>query len=216
MKLSKMFLAGILALALVFGLALAGCGDGGGGGEETPANELSAGSWVDSRASPTTAFIFTNQAEGVQAGAKIAYWSTNLSEEQRSASSSEIMIRGTSYPYTYESNKLLLPGYVNFNRAKGTSGSSISGIWISSDVSSDSPRYTLLIIRTGTGTTYTSVGADNGGESAYTLTKDANTTYIKWSDLVPLPYSKTADPTQLALTAPNGIRISDLMTLDAW
>ncbi|MDR0721822.1 MAG: hypothetical protein LBF75_03365 [Treponema sp.] len=227
MKLSKTFLTGILALTLVFGMTLTGCdngssddgsGGGGGGGD----NSLT-GSWVDNRATPTRAFIFTDEADTAIAGAKVAYYSTNLTAG--GTAGNDVTIGGTAYTLTLAGNTLTLTGYdttvqgnpvdVIFDRVKGTSGSTIHGIWCSR-LASSHQKYTLLIIRSGNANVFTAVGSNNWGQSAYTLSSDANNTYIKWGNGNPVVYTKTTDPTGLDITPPVGQQITGLMTQPSW
>jgi hypothetical protein len=230
MKLSKTFLMGIPALALVFALTLVGCDNGstdtGGGGDDGGGSSNSlTGSWVDDRTTPNVAFIFTDVADTAITGAKIAYWSTNLNDEGTGspATGNDITINRTAYTYTLSGNTLTLDNYdagatqsnVTFDRAKGTSGSTMHGIWISR-LASTNQLYTLLIIRTGTARTFTSVGAGTGGEVAYSLSSNANTTYITWGNNNPTTYTKTADPTQLTITDPNGQQQPNLITQTSW
>jgi hypothetical protein len=194
MKLSKMFLAGIPALALVFGLTLVGCDDGSttDPAPTAPAagsNSLT-GSWVNNRTTPTQAFIFTD-VDAATAGAKVAYWSTNLSAQTTAASGTVVYINNVSYSYSMtDTNTLTVTAYgvdaagnvrnVPFKRAPGTSGSSMYGIWISNLPPSDN-GYTLLIIRSNTAATLTTVGQGSWGETYYSLMSDATGTSIKWS-----------------------------------
>jgi hypothetical protein len=225
MKLSKTFLTGILALALVFGITLAGCensagggsGDGGGGGDSL------LGSWVNNRGNPSQVFIFTDVSDTAITGAKVAYYSTNLTPENTDATGTQVTISGTAYTYTLSNNTLTLTGYkpaaggtaidVIFDRAKGTSGSTMHGIWVSRLASTDA-SYTLFIVRSGSAKTYTAVGSANWGESPYTLSGDANATYIKWGNGNPVTYTKTANPDNLDITPPGGGNtITGLITL---
>jgi hypothetical protein len=230
MKLSKTFLAGILALALVFGMTLAGC-DNGSTSDPAPApnNNPLAGSWVDTRTTPGVVFIFTDEADAAITGAKVAYWSTNLRDEGAAASATgtDVTIQGTSYTYSLSGNTLTVNAYgtapvgggtrpdVIFDRAKGTSGSTMHGIWISRLASSDL-QYTLLIIRTGTARTFTSVTSANGGEAAYSYQADATSTSIKWGNGNYNSYTKTSDPTQLTIPDPNGQQQPNLLTQPSW
>jgi filamentous hemagglutinin family protein len=219
MKLSKMFLAGILALALVFGMTLVGCDNGGGGGGGGGGGDSLTGSWVDNRNTPGIVFIFTDVADAAITGAKVAYWSTALNDEGTAASATgdTVTINGQPYSYKLTDNNTTMTvdnygGQTSaiFNRAKGTSGSTMHGIW------SHSGSSTLLIIRTGTGMTFTSVGAGNGGEIAYTLQADANATSIKWRNSNYNTYTKTTDPTQLTIPDPNGQQQTPLITQPSW
>jgi hypothetical protein len=228
MKLSKTFFAGIPALALVFGMILAGCDNGstdsGGGGGGGGNNSLT-GSWVDNRAIPTRAFIFTDVADAAITGAKVAYWSTNLISENTAATGTEVTIGGTAYTYTLSDNTMTVTNYginaagnaenVTFNRAKGTSGSTMHGIWISNLPSTDA-NYTMLIIRTSSANILSSVGSANMGEAAYALSSDANASYIKWGNGNPMGYIKDSDPTSLTITAPNNQQIAGLITQPGW
>jgi hypothetical protein len=223
MKLSKTFLTGILVFALVFGMTLAGCDNGttsddnGGGG-----NPL-LGSWVNNRANPRQVIIFTDVADAAVAGAKVAYYSANLTREQTAATGTQVTIGGADYTYSLVSNVLTVDSYgqagaagnrpdVIFDRAKGTSGSTMHGIWISR-LAANNQSYTLLVIRTGTAATYTAVGSNNWGESPYTLSGDANTTYIKWGAGNPVAYTKTTNPDELSIPLPAGGQPIELMTL---
>jgi hypothetical protein len=236
MKLSKMFLAGIPALALVFGLTLVGCDDGSttDPAPTAPAagsNSLT-GSWVDgTRTTPTAAFIFTDVPDAVITGAKVAYWSTNLTFENTPASNTQVTINNNGYTYQFSNNNntLTLTGYatavqggtradVSFDRAQGTSGTGIAGIWISrlADTNQD---YTLLIVRQTSGNIFTSRYQQNQpiwGVTAYTLSSDANATYIKWGNGNPIAYTKDSDPTTLNITAPNNQQQTGLITQPAW
>jgi hypothetical protein len=225
MKLSKTFLTGILALTLVFGITLAGCENGTGGGDDGGGGggDSLLGSWVDNRVNPDKVFIFTDVADTAIAGAKVAYYSTDLNPEGTDATGTDITISGTGYTYTLSNNTLTLEGYkpvaggpaidVVFDRAKGTSGSTMHGIWVSKLASTDT-RYTLLIIRSGSAKTYTAVGSAKWGESPYTLSRDANATYIKWGNGSPVSYTKTANPDTLDITTlPGGGNVNGLMTL---
>jgi hypothetical protein len=223
MKLSKTFLTGILVFALVFGMTLAGCDNGttsddsGGGG-----NPL-LGSWVDDRANPGQVIIFTDVADAAVAGAKVAYYSSVLNRAG-TATGTQVTIGGAGYTYTLDSNVLLtVEKYgqadgagnrtdVIFDRAKGTSGSTMHGIWISR-LATNNQSYTLLVIRTGTAAIYASVGSNNWGESPYTLSEDANTTYIKWGSGNPVAYTKTTNPDELSIPLPAGGQQITLKTL---
>jgi hypothetical protein len=226
MKLSKTFLTGILALMLVFGITLTGCdngstsGGGGGGG----GNAL-VGSWVNDRDNPARVVIFTNVADAAIAGANVAYWSTLLTPENTPASGSEVFIGGTPYSFTVNGNTLTITAYgemdamgnrpnVTFNRAKGSSGTTMHGVWIS-DLPSGNLRYTLLIIRTGSAKTYTAVTSARWGASAYSLSSDANTTYIKWGNSNPTAYTKYSDPTSLNVPTPGGL-MDNLVAQTTW
>ena len=223
MKLSKTFLTGILVFALVFVMALTGCENGSSGGDNNNGgggdggNPL-LGSWVDVRANPTQVFIFTDEADAAITGARVAYYSTALTQEATAATGSQITIGQTAYTYTLHGNTLTLNAYgssgnVVFDRAQGTSGSTMHGVWVSRLASTD-VSYTLLIIRTGSAVTFTSVGAANWGESPYTLSSDANTMYIKWGNANPIAYTKTSNPDQLDITPPGANQpITGLITL---
>jgi hypothetical protein len=230
MKLSKTFLMGILAFTLVFGMTLAGCDNGStsddGGSGSGGGNSLT-GSWVDARATPTEAFIFTDVVDAAVAGAKVAYYSTNLSNENTTATGNQVTIEGTSYTYTIANNVLTVTGYgvadaqgnrpnVVFNRAQGTSGSTMHGIWIS-NLASTNARYTLLIIRSSSANIFTSVGQNSWGESPYSLSSDANATYIKWGNNNPIAYTRTTNPDQLDITPPGGgNQLTGLITQTSW
>jgi hypothetical protein len=229
MKLSKMFFAGIPVLALVFTLTLAGC-DNGSTSDPAPAagNNSLTGSWVDIRATPTQAFIFTDVADPAITGAKVAYWCTTLSNENQSVTGgNSLSINNTSYTFTVNGNTLTVAGYgtaqqggdrpsVTFNRAQGTSGSTMHGVWIS-DLAPDNQKYTLLIIRSSTANIFYAVGQNNWGVTAYTLSSDANATYIKWGNGNPIAYTKESDPTALNITPPGGgQQITGLLTQPTW
>jgi hypothetical protein len=158
MKLSKTFLTGILALALVFGMTLAGCDNGStddGGGDG--GNDL-VGSWVNDRDIPARVVIFTNVADAAIAGANVAYWSTLLIRENTPASGSEVFIGGTPYSFTVNGNTLTVTAYgemdamgnrpnVTFSRAKGSSGTTMHGVWRSNHT--DYPSVWCWTGRTG-------------------------------------------------------------------
>lgn len=222
---------GIIAIGTVIvvsTLALMGCdnstGSSSGGGDDPPSL---TGNWVDDRDNPTRAFIFTNVSDAAISGAKVAYYSTNLTDENQTATGTQIYIGGTAYTYSLSGNAMTVTGYspaaqqggnptdVTFNRAQGTSGSTMHGIWVS-NLASTSQQYTLLIIRTGSASIYTSVGSGNWGQATYTLSSDANATYVKWDNGNPTAYTLSTDPTQLAITPPGGNRITGLITLSAW
>jgi hypothetical protein len=226
MQLSKTFLTGILVFALVFGMTLAGCdngstsdgGDGGGG------NPL-LGSWVDDRDLPdgSVVAIFTD-ANSTTVGAKIAYYSINLGDEQATATATQVTIDGESYTYSLSGNTLTVNNYevdaqgnrsnVEFLRAAGTTGTSINGIWVS-NLGNTNNFYTLLIIRGGTSRIHTSVGSANWGESPYVPSEDPTGTFVNWGR-GPVSYSKSNDPTLLTITLPIGGRQTGLMTLSNW
>jgi hypothetical protein len=217
MKLSRTLLTGILAMALVSGMALVGCdngstdpdpGSGGGGGSLT-------GSWVDDRANPNQMVLFTNENDAVVSGSKVAYYSNNLYKEATNATGSEVYINDRAYTFQQSGNTLTVNAYgdapagggprsnVDFTRARGTSGSSIHGIWVTSGLSSNSQYYTMLIIRSGAGVTYTTqgTGANGWGITPYALTSDANFSYVNWGS-GPVQYSKNTNPDQLIITLP--------------
>jgi hypothetical protein len=227
MKLSRTFLTGILAFALAFGMTLAGCDNGTTNGDDDKGGNPLSGSWVNERANPRTVIIFTDMADAAVAGAKVAYCSVNLAPEQTSATGTQVTIGGYGYTYGLGANVLTVHGYgqadaagnrpdVQFDRAKGTSGSTMHGIWVSR-LANNNPYYTLLIIRTGTAAIYTSVGSDNWGEYPYTPSADANATYVKWGSGNPMVYTKTSNPDQLLIAPPvvAGARQETLITLSS-
>jgi hypothetical protein len=228
MKLSKTFLTGILALALVFGMTLAGCdngstddgGGGGGGGDSL------TGSWVNDRNNPTQAFIFTDVADPGIMGNKVVYYITTLTNQNTSVIGGNTLTIGTdTYLFTVNGNMLTVTAYgtapagggtrpdVTFNRAKGTSGTTMHGVWISNLPPTDL-RYTLIIIRQGTANIHTAVGGGAWGETSYSLTSNANNNLITWgSNTSSNAYTKDTDPTTLNIVDPNGQPRNGLMPL---
>jgi hypothetical protein len=225
MKLSKTFLTGILVFALVFGMTLAGCDNGSTGDDNNGGGNSLLGSWVDDRTNPTEAIIFTNVNDDAISGAKVAYYSANLTKLNNPAQGGQVTINGTAYQYTLGDNTLTLDDYgtdaqgnpadVLFNRAKGTSGSTIHGIWVSALASTD-PKYTLLIIRSSSAITFISVGQANWGVAAYTLNEDRNSTQIKWGNGSYNPYTRNTNPDQLDVNTPNNQMLNGLWLLSAW
>jgi hypothetical protein len=211
---NKMILTGIFSLTLIFATALIGCP---GTTDDTPppaATQSLTGIWVDNRTTPTKAYIFTDVTDAAVAGAKVAYYSTNLTAGNQAATGTEVTIGNSAYTFTLASNTLTLIGYgiaqgggsrpdVVFDRAQGSSGTTIHGVWVSRLPSTDQ-QYTLLIIRTGTANVFTSVGSNNWGVTAYTLTANANTTYITWGGNNPIAYTKETNPDTLDISAPGG------------
>lgn len=219
----------IVCMALSIGLVLAGCDNGstGDGGDSGTSASSLTGIWVDDRSTPTTTYIFTNEDDPAITGSKVAYYSTNLTDEgaNAAATGNQITVSETAYQYVLNGNTLTLTGYIpgvggaaatdaDFTRAKGSSGSTMHGIWISS-LASGNARYTMIIIRSGTARTFTAVGSANWGESAYVLSSDANATFIKWGNGNPVAYTKYTNPDSLDITRPAGGGATDtgLITL---
>jgi hypothetical protein len=207
---NKLYLGMIICMTLVIGMVLAGCG-GDDPGPDSSGTSLT-GIWVDDRDNISITYIFTDVPDGVIAGAKVAYWGSNVTAGG-TATGTEISIGGTAYTYTVNNNTLTLNGYgtpdasgnatnVVFSRAQGQPGTGVTGIWVSNLASGDA-KYTLLIVKSGTAAVLSSVGAD-WGVFAYTLSSDANTTYIKWGNGNPGAYTKYSDPVSLTIPKPNG------------
>jgi hypothetical protein len=214
---NKRFFGMIVCMALAIGLVLTGCpteDSGGGDGGGSSASSIK-GIWVDVRVAPTLAYIFTDVDDAVIPGSKVAYYSTSLTNEGTPASGTEIRISGTAYTYTLSADKstLTLNGYttdaqgnpsnVVFERAQGYSGTTVNGIWISRLASGDA-KYTMIIVRSGTADVFTSIGSANWGVTAYALSSDANSTYIKWGNAAPAAYTKESDPVALNIPRPTG------------
>ncbi|MDR1901023.1 MAG: hypothetical protein LBQ88_01895 [Treponema sp.] len=155
----KLFLAGILGLALIFALTLIGCPNDGGDGGDNPGNNDGGGNpllgtWVDDDRLQllSEAVIFTDSASTsatAAPGTKIAYYSTNLSggnDISNVGGTDQLMIGNTQYIVELNAGQLVLKDYippqgqggpnpvdaqdVTFKRAPGTSGSGLPGIWI--------------------------------------------------------------------------------------
>jgi hypothetical protein len=209
------------AVIMVSAFAVAGCAndsdDGNNNNNGSGGSSLVGTTWVNNRGTPAQSFIFTNADEGAVTGAKIAYYASTLFKENQSASGSQVYISGSPYPITLNGNTLTVTGYipaanqggtatdVAFKRVEGTSGASIHGAWVPSSLASNSPQYTLLIIRTGTAETYTSVTSNNWGQHAYTPGSDTTGTYITWGSNTNVLARYTINPEgTLDITPPAG------------
>jgi hypothetical protein len=166
-KLSRVIAIG--AVIMVSAFAVAGCAnDSDDGGNDNNSNNGGGGGslsgmWGSPRSSPTNLFMFTETNDPGITGAKISYYSNQLTQENTQAGTN-VSISGTVYPIAVSGNTLTVSGYspaaaggaatdVAFKRVEGTSGSTIHGFWVPASLAPGSPQYTLIIIKTGTADT---------------------------------------------------------------
>jgi hypothetical protein len=234
----KCFLTGIPGLALVFVLAFTGCptdgGDGGGGGGGGDSLVMTWGD-DDRYTNLSEVAIFTNSASTsvtAGAGAKIAYYAVNLTggnDIVSTGTTDKLDISGTQYTvasptadrfsltdYIPANNQAAPPvsaQSVTFNRATGTSGTGLQGIWVS-DLADTHAQYTIILIGGNNGKKVWS--STSWGVANYVLSTGANGPLIAWNNANPVSYTNTVNASNvsiLTITLPGQNQSSTLYPL---